>query len=495
MENLLSILTFTPLLAALILAIFLSGDDQAARQNAKWLALTASGATFFVAAALFFGFDGANRGFQFQESRSILGLTYRMGVDGVSLPFVVLITAITPIAVAMSWMLTERVKHYVIWMLTLETALLGAVLSLDLIFFIAFFELAILPALILAGSWGRKACGVSALKAWLYTVPGSILLIIAATGLAREAQTTDISELVLHNFSTGDGALPGGAQGVLWLLAAASVAVKAALWPFHTWLPGLAYRAPLHVGMLLCVLVTALGLYGLLRIHVGMLPVATQGFAPLLMTLAGLGLVLGILSALTEEDLGRLLSYVAVAQTGALVLLVAGGTVQSFDAIVLAILAHGCTLAALFALAVMLEARGNAREIAAFGALKARLPILSGFFLFFVLALLCVPGTAGFAALILALFGLMPVSLTAALLTALGALLFGALALVLYRQLMLGARVKEHFKLVADLDGRERLTLSLLVAALVLFGLWPGLLLDRTAPAFAEMAAQFAALR
>ncbi|MEL6913264.1 MAG: NADH-quinone oxidoreductase subunit M [Pseudomonadota bacterium] len=495
MQNLLSILTFTPLLAALILAIFLRGNDEAARQNAKWLALTASGATFFVAVALFLGFDGANRGFQFEESRVILGLTYRMGVDGVSLPFVLLITALTPIAVAMSWALSERVKHYVIWLLTFETALLGAVLSLDLVFFVAFFELAILPALLLAGMWGRMACGVSALKAWLYTLPGTVLLIVAAAGLAGEAQTTDISQLLLHNFSAAAGALPGGGQSVLWLLAAVSVAVKAALWPFHTWLPGLGFRAPLQVGMILGVLVTSLGLYGLLRIHVGMLPVATDAFAPLLMALAGAGLVLGVLSALVAEDFGRLLSYVAVAQTGAFVLLIAGGTVQSFDAIVMALLAHGLTLAALFALAVMLEARGNAREMAAFGALKTRLPVLSAFFLFFALALLGAPGTAGFVALLLALFGLLPVSLTAALLTALGALLFGGLALALYRQLMLGPRVKEHFKLVADLDGRERLTLSLLLVALVLLGLWPGIVLDRTAPAFAEIAAQFAALR
>ncbi|MEO1796229.1 MAG: NADH-quinone oxidoreductase subunit M [Pseudomonadota bacterium] len=489
MDNLLSILIFTPLLAGLILAIFLRGDDDAARQNAKWLALTATGATFFVALALFVGFEPANLGFQFEESRvALFGLSYRLGVDGISLGFVMLTAALMPLAVGMSWTLTERVKEFVIALLTLETALLGAFLALDVVIFVFFFELAVIPAYLMAGLWGRKASGVSALKAWLYTLPGTVLMIFALMAMAREAGTTDIADLLRHNFAS-EG------QGALWLMIAASVALKAGIWPLHTWLPGLALRAPLVVGMLISVLVLKLGLYGFIRLSLSMLPAGTEAYGTVLMALAGIGIVLALLAAFAEEDLGRLLAYVAVSQTGIVVLSLVARGGMSFDGATMAIVSQGLALAGLFGLALMLEERGGTREVSGFGALKVRMPRLSWAFMILVLALAGMPGSGGFVALVLNALGVFPVSVAAAVVLAVGTALTAALALVLYRKIMLGGLVKETLKLVPDLQRREQVIVGLIIASLLLLGLFPGLLLDRTAPALTELASQLATLQ
>ncbi|MEM9349356.1 MAG: NADH-quinone oxidoreductase subunit M [Pseudomonadota bacterium] len=490
MENIVSILVFTPLLAALILAIFLRGDDDAARQNAKWLALTATGATFAVALSLFIGFDADNLDFQFVETRAALfGLSYRVGIDGLSLGFVMLVTALMPIAVAAGWMLTDRVKGYVISLLCFETLLLGALTSLDVVFFALFFEASVIPLLLLAGIWGANGSGIVALKGWLYTLPGTVLLILALAAMAQEAGTTDIEALLRHNFS-----VENGGQITLWLMIAASVAVKLALWPLHTWLPGLAAKAPLAVGLLAACLLTKLGLYGLMRLSVSMLPAGTEVLAPYIMGLAAAGLILGALAAFASEGLGRVLGYLAVAQSGLTTLVLMSQNVQSFDGVILGAIGGAFALAGLFAMAGMLEERGSSRQIAAFGALKQKMPVMSAFFLFFVLAAFGLPGTATFAGLLLSAFGLVQYSFGAALLFALGVVLIAALGLLLHRRVMLGGLIKESFKILPDLQSRERAILVLLVAGLVILGLWPGLMLERTGPSVAALAEMFAAL-
>ncbi|MEM9436598.1 MAG: NADH-quinone oxidoreductase subunit M [Pseudomonadota bacterium] len=496
MDNLVSILIFTPLLAALILAIFLRGDDDAARQNAKWLALTATGATFAIALALFVGFDPDTIDFQFVESRpALFGLSYRVGVDGLSLGFIMLVTALMPIAVGASWMLTDRVKAYVIALLSFETLILGAITSLDLVFFAFFFEASFIPLLFLAGLWGGKGSGVVALKSWLYTLPGTILLIIALTMIAREAGTSDVTALLRHNFSTdGGGWLPGGGQSALWLMIAASVAVKLALWPLHTWLPGLAAKAPLAVGLLAACLLTKLGLYGFMRLLISMLPKGTEALAPYIMALAGIGLLLGALAAFSAAGLGRLLGYLAVAHSGFLTLVLMAQNVVSFDAVLMAALGGSFALAGLFAMAGMLEERARSREIAAFGALKQKMPVMAAFFAFFALAAFGLPGTASFVGLFLSVIGVIQASLGAAVVLSLGALLIAACGLLLHRRIMLGGLIKESFKILPDLQGRERMVLSLLVGMTVVLGIWPGLMLERTGPSFAALAEMFAAL-
>ena len=497
MENLVSILVFTPLLAALILAIFLRGDDDAARQNAKWLALTATGATFAVALSLFVAFDTANTDFQFEETRQTLfGLTYHMGIDGLSLGFVMVITALAPLAVAASWSLTQDVKGYVIALLTFETLVLGAITSLDLVFFVLFFETAILPLALLAGFWGGKGGGVVALKAWLYTVPGTILLIVALSTMAGEAGTTDITALLRHNFSTeGGGMLPGGGQAVLWLMIAASAAVKLAVWPLHTWLPEITARAPFSVGLIVACLFTKLGLYGLMRFGVSMLPAGTEGLAPFVMALAAAGLLLGLLAAFATEGICRALGYFTVAQSGLLTLAMLTQNVQGFDGVLMGAMASSLALGGLFAMAGMLEARAGSREITAFGALKQKMPVMAAFFIFFAMASFGLPGTAMFVSVGLTAFGMVQVSVVALFALLAGVLLMASYGLVLHRRIMLGGLIKESLKIMPDLDSRERLMLALVAAALVLLGLWPGIMLERTGPTLAALADTLAAAR
>jgi len=496
MENLLSIVVFTPLLAALILAVFLRGDDDAARQNAKWLGLTATGATFLMALALFLSFESQTLDFQYEETRQApFGLTYHLGVDGIALGFVMMVTALLPVTVAASWELTHRVKHFIIALLTFESLALAALTSLDIVFFVFFFEAALIPLIFLAGIWGGKSSGVAALKGWLYALPGTILLITAAVMMVRETGTTDMTDLLRHNFSTeGGGLLPGGHQGVLWLLVGLSIALKLALWPLHSWLPEVVSRASLPVGLLLACVLTKIGLYGLMRLSVAMFPVATEALAPYVLSLAGLGLVIGALAALAAEDLGRALAYVAVAQSGLLVMVTMATNAQSLDGAVMNALAHGLALGALFVLAGILEARTGSRDIAAFGALKSKVPVMSAFFLVFALSLFGLPGTPGFVGIAFATLGLIEAGSWAAFVLLFGALLLAAFAFVLHRRIMLGGLIKEGLKLMPDLNGRERVTLTLLLTATLILGLWPGLMLERTGPAFAALAQTLADL-
>ncbi|MEM6275777.1 MAG: proton-conducting transporter membrane subunit, partial [Pseudomonadota bacterium] len=315
MDNLLSILTFIPLLAALILAIFLRGDDEAAQRNAKWLAVTATGATFLVALMLWGAFDPNVDGFQFVEVREWpLGLAYRAGVDGLSLGLCLTVAGLAPLAVAASWRVDERVRDYIIALLTAETFVLAALLSLDLVFFAFFLELAAVPLLILAGLWGTKGSGQAALKALLYAIPGALLLILTLSTMAGDAGTTDIDALMRHNLPTGgEGRFAGGMQTWLLLGLAWSVAVKLPLWPLHAWLPSVAVCAPAAVTLLIVSSGMILGLYVLLRLAVPMLPVGLAELWPYFVALAMLSFVWAALAAYVQERMRGALGYLAMA--------------------------------------------------------------------------------------------------------------------------------------------------------------------------------------
>lgn len=495
MDNLLSILTFIPLLAALILAIFLRGDDPAAQRNAKWLAVTATGATLLVALILWGAFDPAIAGFQFVEEREWpLGVTYRAGVDGVSLGLCLAVAALAPLAVAASWRIEDRVRDYIIALLTAETFVLGALLSLDLVFFALFLEGAVLPLLLMAGLWGTKGSGEVALKAFLYALPGTVLLIVTLVTIAGDAGTTDMDALSRHNLPVaGESSFSGGLQTWLLLGLAWSLSVKLPLWPLHAWLPSLAARAPAAVTLLVTGTGTILGLYMVLRLAVPMLPAGLAELWPFATGLVMLSFAWAALAAYVQERMRGALAYLAVALAAVCVLTALSGSAQGIDAAILGAAARALTLAGLFIALTVVEVRLRSDAFEAMGGIRLRLPGFAILLMILSYASFGLPGTAVFPALALGVFGSFEAAPWLALALALAALGLCAIAGGLYRQVALGDLLREDVRTMGGMDTRERLAMSLAVGALVLLGLIPGVLLDRTGPASTALSESYAA--
>ncbi|MCH2075365.1 MAG: NADH-quinone oxidoreductase subunit M [Rhodobacteraceae bacterium] len=482
MDNLLSILTFIPLLAALILAVFLRGDDEAAQRNAKWLAVTATGATLLVALILWSAFDASMDGFQYVEERSWpLGLKYRMGVDGISLGFIVTVTALAPLAVAASWRVADRVRDYVIALLTAETFLLGAFLSLDLAFFVVFFEGASIPVLLLAGFWGSKGAGHAAFKAFLYALPGMVLLVVALAALARNAVTTDISALLRHNF-------PDESQTLILLGLAWAIAVKLPLWPLHAWLPPLVARAPAAVTLVLTGMSATLGLYLLMRFALLMLPLGVIELWPYAIALVLITFVLAALAAYVQERVTQAIGYLAIATMMLPVLAALSLTAMGLDAAILGVVARGLTLAGLLLALTVVEVRLRSDAFEYMGGIRLRLPGFGILLMLFCLASFGLPGTPMFPALALGAFGSFATAPWLTLTLGAGALGLAAIGAGLYRQIALGDLLREDVRTMPAMDGRERLALLLAAGALLVMGLAPSLILEPVGASTAALA-------
>ncbi len=308
-NNLLSFITFTPLLGALILALFLRGDDAAAQRNAKWLALGATVFTFLFSIGLLTGFDAQNTDFQFVEERTwLLGLTYKMGVDGISVLFVMLTTFLMPLVIAACWDVTHRVKDYMIALLILETLMIGVFCALDLILFYVFFEAGLIPMFLIIGIWGGKNRIYASFKFFLYTLLGSVLMLVAMVAMYVDAGTTDIPTLLTHTFATESFSVlgihvVGGLQTMMWLAFFASFAVKMPMWPVHTWLPDAHVQAPTAGSVVLAAILLKMGGYGFLRFSLPMFPVASDLLAPMVMWLSVIAIIYSSLVALVQDDM------------------------------------------------------------------------------------------------------------------------------------------------------------------------------------------------
>ncbi|MGR3572150.1 NADH-quinone oxidoreductase subunit M [Brevirhabdus sp.] len=497
MDNLLSIITFIPLLAALILALFLRGDDAAAQRNAKWLAMIATSVTFLVSLFLLAGFNPQDPGFQFVEEAEWLGgLKYKMGVDGISILFVMLTTFLMPLVIASCWDVKYRVKDYMIAFLLLETLMLGVFCALDLILFYLFFEAGLIPMFLIIGIWGGANRIYASFKFFLYTFLGSVLMLVAIVAMYVDAGTADIPTLLTHQFGSQTFSLlgiqvVGGMQTLLWLAFFASFAVKMPMWPVHTWLPDAHVQAPTAGSVVLAAILLKMGGYGFLRFSLPMFPVGSEVMAPLALWLSAIAIVYTSLVALAQSDMKKLIAYSSVAHMGYVTMGIFAANQQGIDGAIFQMLSHGFISSALFLCVGVIYDRMHTREIDAYGGLVNRMPAYAMIFLLFTMANVGLPGTSGFVGEFLTLVGIFQVNTWVALFATSGVILSAAYALWLYRRVVLGDLIKESLKSITDMTRRERAIFAPLVVMTLLLGVYPSLVTDIIGPSVEALVSNY----
>ncbi|WP_445215649.1 NADH-quinone oxidoreductase subunit M [Bradyrhizobium sp. Pa8] len=472
----LSVTTFLPLVGALI--VYLSrGDDEAARRNARWIALWTTLITFAVSVILVMRFDPSSADFQFVEKANWLatGITYHMGVDGISLPLVILTTAIMPFCIIASWKaITNRVREYMMAFLILETLMIGTFSALDLVLFYLFFEGGLIPMFLIIGVWGGPRRVYASFKFFLYTLLGSVLMLLAIMALYWNGGTTDIPTL-MHT------AVPRSLQTWAWLAFFASFAVKMPMWPVHTWLPDAHVEAPTAGSVVLAAILLKMGGYGFLRFSLPMFPLASHDFAPLIFTLSAIAIIYTSLVALMQEDMKKLIAYSSVAHMGFVTMGIFAGTMQGVAGGMFQMISHGIVSGALFLCVGIVYDRLHTREIAAYGGLVNRMPLYALTFMVFTMANVGLPGTSGFVGEFMTLLGTFKVSIPTAFFATTGVILSAGYALWLYRKVVFGALVKPSLTSMKDLTFRECVTLFPLIALTILFGVYPKPVLDMSA--------------
>jgi len=496
-NNLLSMITFLPLVAAVILALFLRGDDAAARNAAKWLALFATSATFVISLFVLFRFDPSNTGFQFVEERPwILGLTYKMGVDGISILFVMLTTFLMPITIWSCWTVEHRVKEYMIAFLVLEALMLGVFCALDLVLFYLFFEAGLIPMFLIIGIWGGKERIYAAFKFFLYTFLGSVLMLVAMIAMFMDAGTTDITRLLVHNFgSEGFNILGihvvGGLQTMLFLAFFASFAVKMPMWPVHTWLPDAHVQAPTAGSVVLAAILLKMGGYGFLRFSLPMFPVGSDVMAPLVLWMSAIAIVYTSLVALAQTDMKKLIAYSSVAHMGYVTMGIFAANQQGIDGAIFQMISHGFISGALFLCVGVIYDRMHTRDIDAYGGLVNRMPAYALVFMFFTMANVGLPGTSGFVGEFLVLMGIFQVNTWVAAVATSGVILSAGYALWLYRRVVFGDLVKEALRSITDMSRRERAIFAPLIAMTLILGVYPSLVTDIIGPSVTALITEY----
>ena len=497
MDNLLSIVTFIPALAALILALFLRGNDEAAARNAKWVALIATSITFLVSLFILSGFDSSDTGFQMVEEREwLMGLKYKLGVDGISVLFVMLTTFMMPLTIAASWNVSTRVKEYMIAFLVLETLMLGVFMALDLVLFYVFFEAGLIPMFLIIGIWGGKERIYASFKFFLYTFLGSVLMLVAMAAMFADAGTTDIPTLMTHTFgSEGFSILGvqvvGGLQTLMFLAFFASFAVKMPMWPVHTWLPDAHVQAPTAGSVVLAAILLKMGGYGFLRFSLPMFPVGSDVMAPLVLWMSAIAIVYTSLVALVQDDMKKLIAYSSVAHMGFVTMGIFAVNQQGVDGAIFQMISHGFISGALFLCVGVIYDRMHTREIDAYGGLVNRMPAYALIFMFFTMANVGLPGTSGFVGEFLTLMGIFQVNTWVAAVAALGVILSAGYALWLYRRVVFGDLIKESLKTISDMTAREKAIFAPLVVMTLLLGVYPSLVTDIIGPSVEALVSNY----
>ena len=488
-QSLLSIVTFLPLVAAVIMAVALRGNDAAAQLGAKRVAFVATAATFVISLFILTKFDPANTGFQMVEEREwMLGLTYKVGVDGISVLFVLLTTFLMPLVIAACWGVEHRVKEYMIALLVLESLMIGVFVALDLVLFYLFFEAGLIPMFLIIGIWGGKNRIYAAFKFFLYTFLGSVLMLVAMIAMYVDAGTTDIPTLLTHQFSSDTVSIMGwhivgGMQTILWIAFFASFAVKMPMWPVHTWLPDAHVQAPTAGSVVLAAILLKMGGYGFLRFSLPMFPVASDLMADFVMWLSVIAIIYTSLVAMVQEDMKKLIAYSSVAHMGYVTMGIFAANQQGIDGAIFQMISHGFVSGALFLCVGVIYDRMHTREIDAYGGLVNRMPAYALVFMLFTMANVGLPGTSGFVGEFLTLMGVFQVNTWIAVFAATGVILSAAYALWLYRRVVFGDLIKESLKSITDMTPRERLIFAPLIVMTLLLGVYPSLALDVIGPA------------
>jgi NADH-quinone oxidoreductase subunit M len=478
----LSVIVFLPLAGALLIAV-MPNHGEAEQRNVRWIALWVTLVTFAIALLLTWRFDPKSADFQFEEKYRWLegAIVYHMGVDGISLPFVVLTTGLLPICIVASWTAIQtRVKEYMIAFLVLETLMVGTFTALDLVLFYLFFEGGLIPMFLIIGVWGGPRRVYASFKFFLYTLLGSVLMLLAIMSLYWDAGTTDIPTLMHHGF-------PLGLQKWAWLAFFASFAVKMPMWPVHTWLPDAHVEAPTAGSVILAAILLKMGGYGFLRFSLPMFPAASHDFAPLVFALSVVAIIYTSLVALVQEDMKKLIAYSSVAHMGFVTMGIFAATTQGVAGGIFQMISHGVVSGALFLCVGVVYDRMHTREIAAYGGLVNRMPFYAVAFMIFTLANVALPGTSGFIGEFLTLIGTFRVNTSVAALATIGTILSAAYALWLYRRVIFGVLDKRALAAIMDLDYREMITLGPLAVLAILLGIFPQPVLDISAASVAQL--------
>ncbi len=480
--GILSGLTFLPLVGAAF--ILTQRDDSASSlRNIRWASLLTTLVVFALSLVVWSRFDSSSAAFQLLEEKTWFGsgLVYKLGVDGFSLPFVLLTTFLMPFAILASWeSVTHRVKEYMIAFLVLETLMIGVFCALDLVLFYLFFEGGLIPMFLIIGIWGGKRRVYASFKFFLYTLAGSLLMLIAILAMYGKAGTTDITVLLHTHF-------PPQMQTWLWLAFFASFAVKMPMWPVHTWLPDAHVEAPTAGSVILAAILLKMGGYGFIRFSLPMFPDASVQFAPLVYALSVIAIIYTSLVALVQEDIKKLIAYSSVAHMGFVTMGLFALNPQGVQGAMFLMISHGFVSGALFLCVGVIYDRMHTREIAAYGGLVNRMPLYAFTFMVFTMANVGLPGTAGFVGEFLTLAGAFNANSWVALFATTGVILSAAYALYLYRRVIFGVLDKPALMSITDLSAREIAVFVPLLALTIYYGVHPGPILDFSAASVANL--------
>ncbi len=480
---LLSIMAFLPLAGALMI-LLVRGDEKVVAQNSKYLALYTTLFTFAFALYMLLHFDGSTADFQFEEDFEWLpamGLKYRMGVDGISMFFVMLSAALMPICILASWnSIKTRVKEYMIAFLVLECFMIGTFCALDIVLFYVFFEAVLIPMFLIIGVWGGPRRIYASYKFFLYTLLGSVLMLVAMMTLYVQVGTTDIPTLMANP-------VVRDMQIWLWLAFFASFAVKMPMWPVHTWLPAAHVEAPTAGSVILAGVLLKMGGYGFLRFSLPMFPEASEFFMPLVFWLSVIAIIYTSLVALVQEDMKKLIAYSSVAHMGFVTLGIFTLTQQGVEGAIFQMLSHGLISAALFLCVGVVYDRLHTREIGRYGGIVKNMPKYATVFMIFMLASVGLPGTSGFVGEFLTLLGAFQVDTIIAALAATGLILGAAYMLMLYRRVVFGAGENKDALSMPDLSKREISMLVPIVVLVLWLGVFPGTVMNVISPSVEKL--------
>ena len=478
MTGILSLTTFAPLIgvvAIVLLRVFARDGDAGAGRAARWIALATTLATLGLSALVVAGFHAHDTGFQFTEDVAwFAGLHYHMGVDGISVLFILLTAFLMPLCIVASWRSIEtRVVEYMIAFLVLESLVIGVFCALDLLVFYLFFEGQLVPMFLIIGIWGGKNRVYAAYKFFLYTLLGSVLMLAGILAIIGIAHTSSIPELMTYKFSPAP-------QTWLWLAFFASFAVKMPMWPVHTWLPDAHVEAPTAGSVILAGILLKMGGYGFMRFSLPMFPDASWRFAPLIFALSAIAIVYTSLVAFRQTDMKKLIAYSSVAHMGFVTMGIFSGNLQGEQGAIFQMISHGVISGALFLCVGVVYDRMHTREIAFYGGVANRMPLYAAVFLLFTMGNVGLPGTSGFIGEIQTLTGVYGASTWTAAVAATGMILSAVYALSLYRRVTFGELTNPALVKIGDLAWREIVIFVPLILATLYLGLHPGVLLDLT---------------